>query len=176
MVMLDLMNYGLESVDKDDEGSSIINGLKECLVKTMDLYIFGQTHPKIHARINPYAVTSFFLDPENSALKFQDTMELLEKSSLTASTKILEKFEESISNWPAEVDNLIVKIDGNVNEKSPAVLEETPITAKLAKRLKKSGLPEKSSQTKVITVSDELESYRNFGQDAYIKCSYFNLL
>ena len=172
-LLFGLLNWALESPTEDDfmdsDDESISKLLKEQLAKVMTEYIWGTT--QIKSRVSNFALTSYFMDYENTSLHLQETRELAEKSTISIASAILEHVEKSSKEWPNIVDKVITDMDSVINTPvEDSVTDTQHLSSKIAKRMRLSGLPQDTVQAPSPTIANELVRYRNFGQNKYINC------
>ena len=162
--LFDIYNWALQSEDSEDDSQddelTLNTQFKQLIAKIMDEYIFGTT--QIISRISPFTLTAWFLDFENSALCLNLTKKLVQKSKLSNKESMIKNLDDCMLEWPNVVDELIGKVDEEVNAASEYTSPE--LDPSIAKRLKFSGLPEDSTITSNGTIADDLRAYRGFGK------------
>ena len=101
---------------------------------------------------------------------FLDTAALIKKSTVTFKSQLEVLIEESQVKWPERANALIKKIDAEMNDVCAFDAPKPEMDEKIAKRLKMSGLSENSTEVIKKDIDAELQSYRAFGLNNYVKC------
>ena len=114
-----------------------------------------------------FGITAYFLDPEQSKLKFKDTIRLLENSKLPKKSQMLLQLRLSIAEWSETCEKMIKMVDSAIN--SGPTLSQEPLDPVLAARF---GLEDFTDEiSEVGSIEEEIKTYKNFNLATYCKCN-----